>query len=237
VALAALVLTSAAVLGYTALADLFGSTGLFSWWLRWLFPVLFDAMEVAAAVAVFNARLQGEDDRFAWKIVVWFTLLGVAANMTHALVGHVEGRITGWQMVLAMSLTSLFPVSVALSVHLLKGVLGRHMARTGAAQRLGDQAREEERGLVRLDRLRAELARLEEAVQTMRQEDAAAGLSEKERLQGDFLRFLRDNPRATLREAGEVVGRAESTVKDWVSDLKEEGRLMNKNGHGWEVVA
>src|SRR5262245_36923455 len=81
---AALVILSAGVLGYTALYDLFVSIGLFSAWLGIFFPLLFDLAEVAAAVAVFNAKLQGEEDRFAWGMVLLFTGLGIVANIGHA---------------------------------------------------------------------------------------------------------------------------------------------------------
>lgn len=234
-ALAGLVLACAAVLGYTALADLFRAAGLFAPWLAWLYPALFDAMEVAAAVAVFNAQLQGEDDRFAWRVVVCFTILGVAANCLHAEAGYMEGRIAGWQMLLAMGLTSLFPVSVALAVQLLKKVFARHMARAGRTARLADLA-EEERALAEaVGRLAEEERALSEAVAPLREEAGTGQTAEKARLQRVFLDYLASHPRSTLAEAGAVVGREPSTVKGWAKELRDEGRL-DRNGHGWEVI-
>lgn len=235
-ALAAIVIVSAAILGYTALADLFGAIDLFPLWLAYLFPLLFDAMEVAAAVAVFNARLQGEEDTFAWRLVVNFTLLGVIANALHALTGFLEGRIVGWQMLLAIGLTSLFPISVALAVHLLKGVVGRHLARTGRAQRLDSLARREGDLRRRVDGLTQREGELVEVVHRLEGEVPPTDPStEKERLQGVFLSYVQDNPEATYDEVGDKVGRSPHTVKDWASELREQGALT-KNGRGWEVT-
>lgn len=234
-ALAGLVLACAAVLGYTALADLFRAAGLFADWLAWLFPVLFDAMEVAAAVAVFNARLQGEEDRFAWRLVVSFTILGVQANCLHAMSAFIVGRVAGWQMLLAMGMTSLFPVSVALAVHLSKKVIERHMARVGRTARLADLAQKEWALVEAVGRLAEEERTLRDAVAPLREGVGTGQTAEKARLQRVFLDYLASHPRSTLAEAGAVVGREPSTVKGWAKELRDEGRL-DRNGHGWEVI-
>lgn len=128
---AALVILSAGILGYTALYDLFVSIGLFSAWLGVFFPLLFDLAEIAAAVAVFNAKLQGEEDRFAWGMVLLFTGLGIIANIGHATAAWYTGRIDTVQVILAIFATSLFPLSVALVTHLVKRVIARDIARRG----------------------------------------------------------------------------------------------------------
>lgn len=133
---AALVILSAGILGYTALYDLFVSIGLFSAWLGVFFPLLFDLAEVAAAVAVFNAKLQGEEDRFAWGMVIFFAGLGIVANVGHALAAYYTGKIDTIQVILAIFATSLFPLSVALVTHLVKRVIARSIERQAAVSRL-----------------------------------------------------------------------------------------------------
>jgi hypothetical protein len=130
---ASLVILSAGILGYTALFDLFLAIGLFHWSLAIFFPLLFDLAEVTAAVAVFNARLQGEDDKFAWRMVIIFTALGVIANCVHAGHAYYIGKIDQGQVVLAIFATSLFPLSVALVTHLLKRVISRSITRQQVA--------------------------------------------------------------------------------------------------------
>lgn len=137
---AALVILSAGILGYTALYDLFVSIGLFSPWLGVFFPLLFDLAEVTAAMSVFNAKLQGEDDRFAWGMVILFTILGIVANIGHATAAWYTGKIDNLQAVLAIFATSLFPLSVALVAHLLKRVISRDITRRGFVSTLSELA-------------------------------------------------------------------------------------------------
>jgi hypothetical protein len=150
---AALVILSAGILGYTALYDLFVSIGLFTAWLGIFFPLLFDLAEITAAVTVFNAKLQGEEDRFAWVMVLLFTGLGIAANIGHATYAWWLGKIDPAQLGLAVFATSLFPLSVALVTHLVKRVLARDINRRGILSTLAELA-------AQIDHRRAELAEL-----------------------------------------------------------------------------
>ncbi len=150
---AALVILSAGILGYTALYDLFLSIGLFAAWLGIFFPLLFDLAEVASAVTVFNAKLQGEDDRFAWSMVLLFTILGIVANVAHALAAWMTGRIDTLQVTLAIFATSLFPLSVALVTHLVKRVIARDIKRRGLLSSLAELTAQR-------DNLLAEVARI-----------------------------------------------------------------------------
>lgn len=150
---AGLVILAAGALGYTALYDLFVSIGLFAAWLGVFFPLLFDLAEVTAAVSVFNAKLQGEDDRFAWVMVLLFTALGIVANIAHALAAWWVGRIDTLQVILAVFATSLFPLSVALVTHLVKRVIARDIRRRGLVRSLADLTAETEHLAVHRDEL------------------------------------------------------------------------------------
>lgn len=136
VGLSILVILSAGVLGFTALHDLFLSIGLFHWFLGYLFPILFDAAEISFAVTSLNAQLQGEDDRFAWWMVIIFTLLGIGANIAHAISAGMNGMITAEQTILAISFTGLFPLSIALVTHNLQNSIKRYLKRSTAIMTL-----------------------------------------------------------------------------------------------------
>lgn len=157
---AAAVILSAAVLGYTALFDLFVSISLFWWPLAIFFPLLFDLAEIAAANNVLNAKLQGEEDKFSWRMVLVFTGLGIAANIAHA--GHAwwNGRIDNSQTILALIFTSLFPLSVALATHLLKIVIERQIRRDKTIRTIADLQTEVGGLNTELNTLRLELDRL-----------------------------------------------------------------------------
>lgn len=129
---ASLVILSAGILGYSALYDLFLSIGLFSPFLAVFFPLLFDFAEVTAAIIVLNAKLNEEDDTLAWRAVLLFTGLGIAANIAHAVFAWYSAIITGGQAVLGMFATALFPLSIALVTHLLKSVITRDIRRDSA---------------------------------------------------------------------------------------------------------
>ncbi len=157
---AGLVILAAGVLGYTALRDLFVSIGLFATWLALLFPLLFDLAEVTAAMSVLNARLQGEEDKFAWCMVLLFTALGIVANIGHATRAYWTGRIDPGQFILAVFATSLFPLSVALVTHLLKRVITRDIIRRSVKSSLAELSAREQAGRTELDKLKAQLDKL-----------------------------------------------------------------------------
>jgi DNA-binding NarL/FixJ family response regulator len=172
---AAAVILSAAILGYTALFDLFVSIGLFWWPLAIFFPLLFDLAEITAAVTVFNAKLQGEEDRFAWIMVLLFTGLGIAANVGHAVFAWWLGKITTPQVILAVFATSLFPLSVALVTHLVKRVIAQDISRRGLVKTLAELTQQS-------DQARADLAR----VLSQKQEAVDTKQSELDRLNGQI---------------------------------------------------
>ncbi|MCG3209246.1 MAG: hypothetical protein FOGNACKC_02867 [Anaerolineae bacterium] len=154
---ASLVILSAGVLGYTALFDLFNSIGLFHPALAIFFPLLFDFAEITAAVIVLNAKLQGEDDRLAWRAVLLFTALGIIANVAHATYAYYSQVIDEGQVILAVFATALFPLSVALVTHLLKSVITRTITRAQAINTLENLLKE-------IDDKRSQSAQLDERI-------------------------------------------------------------------------
>lgn len=224
----ALVILSAGILGYTALYDLFVSIGLFAAWLGIFFPLLFDLAEVAAAVAVFNAKLQGEEDRFAWGMVILFTLLGIVANVAHAGFAWHIGRISDVQLWIAIGATSLFPLSVALVTHLVKRVISRAIARQGTISTLTQLTALIDEKVNAVTALRQEENTLTENVKVM--QTTLHGADKAGRMSALKVTLL-SNPDIALHEAAQEIGITRQTAGKYVKELR-----LHKNGNGWEVL-
>jgi hypothetical protein len=263
VASAVAVILSAGILGYTALYDLFVSIGLFAPWLAIFFPLLFDLAEISAAVSMLNANLQGENDRFSWRLVIAFTLAGIGANIAHAVYAHLAGKIGVGQATLAVIFTSLFPLSVALVTHLLKQVIARDITRRAVVSTLAELETQHVNLLTMLDTIRQELETLGGQVASLtgqrdtlqmeiaalkRQREAvtieqispkmddlnAARLAKKMQAMDALLAYLSTHPYASLAEAGQAIGRSKTAVGNYVDELTTSGKLQ-RNGNGWEV--
>jgi uncharacterized protein YoxC len=257
------VILSAGILGYTALYDLFISIGLFATWLAVFFPLLFDLAEVSAAVSLLNAKLQGEDDPFSWRLVIAFTLAGIGANIAHAVYAYLAGEIGIGQATLAVFFTSLFPLSVALVTHLLKKVITRDITRRAALSTLAELETQRGTLVADLDKIRQELEEVAGHIAALSgQRDAltveiddlkrqrkavrieqispkvddlnAARLAKKVQAMDVLLSYLSNHPYASLAEAGQAIGRSKTTVGNYVDELTTAGRLQ-RNGNGWEV--
>jgi hypothetical protein len=257
------VIMSAGILGYTALYDLFVSIGLFAPWLAIFFPLLFDLAEISAAVSMLNANLQGENDRFSWRLVIAFTLAGIGANIAHAVYAHLAGKIGVGQATLAVLFTSLFPLSVALVTHLMKKVIARDITRRAVVSTLVELEQQRVNLSTILDTAWQELEKLTGQVTTFteqrdalmveiddlkRQREAvtieqispkmddlnAARLAKKMQAMDALLAYLSTHPYASLVEAGKAIGRSKTAVGNYVDELTTNGKLR-RNGNGWEV--
>lgn len=232
----AAVIVAAAILSFTALHDLFIAIGLFHWTLAWLFPLLFDLAEVSAAVSVLNAKLQGDDDKFAWRLVLVFTSLGVLANVFHAYQAFYTGHIDGLQFWLAVFATSLFPLSIALVTHLVKRVIERHIRRSEAVCTISDlQSTQSSLTAVinakRLEiaSLHAEIAQLK-TVKVKHEPDDPVKARRRE-----IVRVLNDEGDIGATEFAKRLRVSRNTVYSDLGELAEQ-RLIHKNGNGWEAT-
>lgn len=196
----ALVILAAAVLSFTALYDLFLQIGLFAGWLAALFPLLFDLAELAAAVTVLNAKLQGENDRFAWGLVIGFTLAGMSANIAHA--GHAWhiGRIDSAQFGLAVVFTSLFPLSIALVTHLLKRTIERTITRAGVVATLADLHQQTVQTRAALDQMTERRETLAGQIEQQQAKVADLMTQQKQTTGGSFLGNVQDMNQARAEQ-------------------------------------
>lgn len=224
VAGSALVIVAAGILGFTALHDLFLAINLFSPWLGFLFPLLFDFSELTAAVAVLNAKLQGEEDTFAWRMVLLFTGLGILANIAHALYAGYIGEIEPAQAVMAVFFTSLFPLSIALVTHILKRTITRQIERQQAVATLAAMAEQ-------VTVCRQELATLQEQMTATRQEgqDHAQALAteleqlrhQRATLSAEIADLERQKRRATMPKAIGKAGAPAQVGEDKIAAARQ----------------
>jgi len=237
---AALVILSAAVLGYTALFDLFASLGLFDTRLGIFFPLLFDLAEVTAAVFVLNAKWQGEDDKFAWRMVITFTALAILANVMHAALAWQNGVINNSQLAASVVITPLFPLSVAWVTHMVKSAIMRDVARRGLLARIADLDAEASRLANDRDNLAGEVDNL-----TGRRDALASELKElrKDKRQANYteigeptkqaaLEVLKREPNITGADLGRELGKSVSTGRKLARELRPQ---VNGNGAGGAV--
>jgi len=233
-----LVIIAAAILSFTALRDLFVSIGLFAIWLSFLFPLLFDLAEVAAAVSVLNAKLQGEDDRFAWRLVIGFTLAGIAANVAHAYHAYSVGRIDAGQLALATGATSLFPLSIALVTHLVKRTIERQINRAGhvatiaeLTAKIGTGRETAEKLSAQIDTLTAKRDALKADVNALRTQTGATGPRFSEATIDKARAIYADSPGISGSAMGRAVGISERKGRDLLKLVKAEVGPVVLNGH------
>lgn len=231
--LSLIVLLSAGILGYVALHDLFLSIGLFPSILAYLFPILFDATEVTFAITTLNAQMQDEEDRFAWVMVIVFTLLGMMANVAHAFFAGANGIITWEQTLLAMTFTNLFPISIALVTHNLKNTIKRQIRRNATIKGLAQLEAEFLEGYNELQLLAAQQMQLEaersamEGQKTQLEQEIAA--LKKER------RTVKRRTKGTAEAAyAEPAPETERKAYDYLAEQVQQGK-RNQEINGAEL--
>lgn len=93
-----------------------------------------------------------------------------------------------------------------------------------------------EQALTQLEMLFEEIEQAKQIVENIHDEQPSANVhsTRKESAMQSLLQFLEANPQASMDEAGLAIGRAKSTVHNYIRELQE-SHLLTKNGHGWEV--
>jgi hypothetical protein len=228
--LAFVVLISAAILGYTALFELFVAISILPFWLAVFFPVLFDAAEVFFAFNVLNAELQGEEDRYSWRMVIVFTALGVIANCAHSYLAYLDPEgINAIQAIAAGFFTSLFPLSIALVTQGWKIAIKRRVKRDELVATNARLAEQIEASRSRLTEAQAEL----EALQKSAEEQKTALEAERSTLEAQIAELLAEieeakaeRRRAKKGQEWEPSGDTEARAWTW---LEQEVRTGKRN--------
>lgn len=232
--LAFVVLISAAILGYTALFELFVAINILPFWLAIFFPVLFDAAEVYFAVNTLNAELQEDEDSFSWRMVIVFTALGVVANCTHSYLAFAEQSINLTQAIAAGFFTSLFPLSIALVTHGWKIAIKRRVKRNELVQTNVRLAEQIEAQWNQLAELTAELETLQQSAQeqkTALETERSAFEEQIAELLAEIEEAKAERRRAKKGQEWEPAGDTEAKAWEWlVSEVRSGKRNSQING-------
>jgi hypothetical protein len=244
VVLSIVVILSAGILSFTALYDLFVSLNLFHPYLGFLFPILFDAAEITFAVSTLNAQLQGVKDRYAWRMVIAFTALGMTANVAHALHAWSSGRIDTEQALLAMIFTSLFPLSVALVTHNLQNTIKREIKRNELSTTVNQLTVEAQNKRIELQTLSEKLEQVEQNLLDTRAQAEAeqVGLTDKKAELEQEIATRKKELRQTRREVrssapkpeAEPTPETEQKAYDYLAEQVQQGK-RNKEINGAEL--
>jgi hypothetical protein len=156
------VTTAGIVLSYDALWELAQAAGSINPALTWLWPLTLDALAVVASLNVLWAELRQERDRYAWALVIAFTLLSVLFNAAHANLDRLLTLHPLAPALVAAFVGILPPIAAAFALHLLVRLLRRVLERVrliaGLAELTGQA-----------DRLRTELAALRQEQRNLNQ--------------------------------------------------------------------
>jgi len=117
------------VLSYDALWDLAQAAGSINPALTWLWPLTLDALAVVASLNVLWAEIRQERDRYAWTLVIAFTLLSVLFNATHASFDQLLLVHPLAPVIVSGFVGILPPIAAAFALHLLVRLLRRVLER------------------------------------------------------------------------------------------------------------
>ncbi len=247
------------VLSYDNLRGLAQMTGAVSPGLAWLWPFIVDGALVVFSLAVLRNSLHGERALWPFALVILFSALSVALNVSHAPAN-----------LLARIIASIAPVALLLSFETLMTQLKSEVRRAGAAMTMLAMneavtlAQAEVSQLnAQADDLTAKLAQLKTEIDQARKEKRAARANDPARdpdnghfTQGNLslletaneVRFenvdqrrahvlatLRHNSQLTYDQLAQTTGASIGTVKRDVYALIEQGKVR-RNGRGLEVV-
>ncbi len=209
------------VLSYDALWELAQAAGSINPVLTWLWPLTLDALAVVASLNVLWAELRQERDRYAWALVIAFTLLSVLFNAAHANLDRLLALHS-----LAPALVSAFvgilpPIAAAFALHLLVRLLRRVLERvrliTGLAELTArrnqlEQQHARHSALVedltgQADRLQAELAALRQEKRDLTQLKRPVGAATSPAIEAQARAILAERYAAGQELSGAELGR------------------------------
>ena len=132
------VTTAGIVLSYDALWGLARSAGSINPALTWLWPLTLDALAVVASLNVLWAEIRQERDRYAWALVITFTLLSVLFNAAHANLDRLLTLHPLGPALVSAFVGILPPIAAAFALHLLVRLLRRVLERVRLITALAD---------------------------------------------------------------------------------------------------
>ena len=216
------------VLSYDALWELAQAAGSINPALTWLWPLTLDALAVVASLNVLWAEIRQERDRYAWALVIAFTLLSVLFNAAHANLDRLPALHPLAPAFVAAFVGILPPIAAAFALHLLVRLLRRVLERvrliTGLAELTARRnqleqeqmtARIEQQQLIALienltgqaDRLEAELAALRQEKRDLNPLKRPAGAATSPAIEAQARAILAERYAAGQELSGAELGR------------------------------
>lgn len=199
---------SAFILSYDALRLLALSSGV-NWVLSLLYPLVFDAVGIVAALIIVQMIEHGDKTGYAWALTIGFAILSIAGNVMH-LLPDFPG--------LAFVVFAVPPLALGLVFHLYTVTLTNDIRRKTA---------------VKADDKPVEVVTVK-PVEVKPVVTPATG--DKAERQAAVMRYLLDNPEATITQAATAVKASRQTVTKDVKELEAVVGL-HKNGNGWVCKA
>ncbi len=126
------------ILSYESLLDLAVTSGAINRNLAWLWPLTLDTLAIVASLNVLWAETRQARDRYAWTLVIIFTVLSVVFNATHAGMDSLLAMSVYAPVVIAAFVGIVPPVAAALSLHLVVRLIRRVMTRATVITALRD---------------------------------------------------------------------------------------------------
>jgi hypothetical protein len=194
---------AAFVLSYEALRDLAEHNGIRAD-LAWLWPLMLDAVMIAASLSVLRANLYAERSWYPWGLVGVFTLASIAFNVVHA-----NATLT------ARAVALLPPAVVFLAFELLMGQIKATVKRSGATLSLADLLQQAQEAGARVAGLGDEVATL---------------TAKRDALRADLLTLRKE--RATYTAVSDDTRAQAAAILAQRCDISgaELGRLLGKSG-------
>jgi DNA-binding NarL/FixJ family response regulator len=206
-----LVSAASITLSFGALLDLARASEVVPYGLVWMWPAMFDIFVLAATCAVLWSALQGERDRYAWSMIISFTVLSVIFNAAHAGLDGILSLHPSALLILKIVIGVIPPISAALSVHLLERLLEQIFGRVTVMQSVVELHNERGRLSAEISTMKEEQESLASRLAEMREEVAGGDgdLEQDERL-AVIVEMHEDG--MTKREMADRLGVSESTI-------------------------
>jgi chorismate mutase len=218
------------VLSFTALLDLARAAGSISPALTWLWPLTLDALAVVASLNVLWAEIRKERDRYAWSLVIAFTLLSVVFNAVHASLTNLLALHPLAPAAVSGFVGILPPIAAAFALHLLVRLLRRVLIRVSVLAGLADLRNQVSQAAANLARLQAEA----DAMRAALDHQIADLTARRNALQSDLAELRKEKRRegvgAPAETSPSVIERAKNILAQR-GDISgsELGRLLGRS--------
>ena len=236
-------------LSYAALVELAAANGV-KGWLAYIWPLIVDVSVIVFTAAILVAQLQKRGAKLPIALTGFYAVVTITGNVLHA-----PFTALGWFVAV------LPPLSLIAATEMLRAMAHHTITHAAAVTSLAELNTAVKGAQAELHTLTTQIDTKEQQLNTLGAQietakcniaalnfeenqgnvtpkiDAlnAAKVDAKQQRLNTLVTFLGDNPQASLTDAAAVVDVTRQTVRRYVTELQEAGKL-HKNGNGWEVT-